>query len=1073
MQFPNLVQSQEAISLVMGHGLQLDLSAVHRSASDEEGGVAPLLDDAENQPDIPRSAARARWEPEDFIAEPDPATNADAEDGDAMQGEHLSSREVEATGTRLGVLSVTERPRDNPGAADLLDHWGHRRVQNLVESLALDATPLGIDATDLDALRTSTQGREAEFPVPTLQKNDRVDILGFRHGIAYGRWTGGPADTLSIRFDLSRAGQEMRDNPAFGAMLERAGKSWSYRISDTWAAWERAPGERKGYLLPHHEEVRVGENGEASTGVEIHVTYGALSGAAGRALTSSSRSPPDRPWEPRFGSIEIDTAHLQEASKAILFDTIAHEIGHVLGAWMGGPTADPYVTYANKELGTWSGPHVVAVHGGPAPFRTYLAAGAGGPTAVDFGHSGVCTSIMSYCQFTVPTPAFLPQEIDFAFLADLGMTIKDYDERPETYGLAGWTDYASFMVSVSRDLRVGLANPQPHHIGFSNIWQTPLDVTDELEARVDVFGYLSSGDVLHSYPTVGVEGTVRYAGGLVGAAVDRAWLPPVTGDANLAVDLGTQDGTASFTSLEVHTDGVSTTFADGSLHYPFELSAGSIMGTKEGPTLRADFYGPGHEDIAGALRDPEAGLLASFGATHDGRPGREDVIAAADHMAGIAHQRGAAEPASDGWHRYRCGTGSACESRDPGSSGWKNSTREQVLSSTAGWNVEGTEVLAADLDFVRIAHRSAASTDGRQGRRQVDSYTGTLEHATFGTGFEEYANWALDRGGKSPGLHNSFTLWSGFQGTLSGSAPLGLARWSGPMQGYQAGQAASANPFVEGLATVKFSLSENRVDVAFSDVASRDGLREVPEFGFENLPAQADGRFSASAASGIVDGAFFGPLHEEAAGSFHHNATQVTGSFGAGRMTDAVTLEDRGDTAAFGDIAGGSGFYAFHEWGLWGTQFGDDLFGAFVGQTIEENGGTRTFYSPYGRVEGTPSGHNPVSGSAIWSGKVRAFDTRSDAGPNWIPVSGNARLEVDFDDAKVNVDFTDFEAGHGNMAWNALPIRDGAFRDTDLRLTSDGYRPTIEGAFYGTEHQGAAGTFRKDDLEGVFGAVRN
>ena len=201
---------------------------------------------------------------------------------------------------------------------------------------------------------------------------------------------------------------------------------------------------------------------------------------------------------------------------------------------MGGPSADPYVTYANKELGTWSGPHVVAVHGGPAPFRTYLAAGAGGPTAVDFGHSGVCTSIMSYCQFTVPAPAFLPQEIDFAFLADLGMTIEADDERPETYGLAGWTDYASFMVSVSRNLRVGLANPQAHHIGFSNIWQTALDVTDELEARVDVFGYLSSGDVLHSYPTVGVEGSVRYAGGLVGTAINRAWLPPVTGDANLA-----------------------------------------------------------------------------------------------------------------------------------------------------------------------------------------------------------------------------------------------------------------------------------------------------------------------------------------------------------------------------------------------------------------------------------------------------------------------------------------------------------------------------------------------------------
>ena len=49
-------------------------------------------------------------------------------------------------------------------------------------------------------------------------------------------------------------------------------------------------------------------------------------------------------------------------------------------------------------------------------------------------------------------------------------------------------------------------------------------------------------------------------------------LPPVTGDTGLAVNLGSLDGTASFTSLKVHTRGTSWTFSDGSLHYPFELS---------------------------------------------------------------------------------------------------------------------------------------------------------------------------------------------------------------------------------------------------------------------------------------------------------------------------------------------------------------------------------------------------------------------------------------------------------------------------------------------------------------------
>ena len=95
---------------------------------------------------------------------------------------------------------------------------------------------------------------------------------------------------------------------------------------------------------------------------------------------------------------------------------------------------------------------------------------------------------------------------------------------------------------------------------------------------------------------------------------------------------------------------------------------------------------------------------------------------------------------------------------------------------------------------------------------------------------------------------------------------------------------------------------------------------------------------------------------------------------------------------------------------------------------------------------------------------MRAFDTDSDA--DWKPVSGNARLEVDFGDATVDIDFTDFEAGHGDMSWESLGLQEGAFSHTQGQTT-------IEGAFYGTEHQGAAGKFRRDRLDGVFGVVRD
>ena len=203
-------------------------------------------------------------------------------------------------------------------------------------------------------------------------------------------------------------------------------------------------------------------------------------------------------------------------------------------------------------------------------------------------------------------PAFLPHAIDFAFLADLGLTIAEETDRPETYGLAGWTDYAGFTLSLSRELEIALADPQPHYDGAVGRWQK-LDVVDLLQVGVDVFGHRATA--AHG---ANLSGTARYAGGLIGTALDRSGLPPVTGDAGLALDLGTLDGTASFTSLLVYPDGIPETFAGGTLYYPFGLSDGVIVGTGAGLTLRADFYGPGHEEVAGLIHDPRAGLLGSY-----------------------------------------------------------------------------------------------------------------------------------------------------------------------------------------------------------------------------------------------------------------------------------------------------------------------------------------------------------------------------------------------------------------------------------------------------------------------------
>ena len=977
-----------------------------------------------------------------------------------------------STETNPANRRLSERPRNNPEAADLLDHWGHRRSRGLAAGLELaDPVPDGDDTgsgngagngdagdTDLRALLTAALEGGATV-APDLHDGDDVEVLGARRGVTFGRWTGGFADTLSIEFDVSRVAPEISDDPEFRAILERAGKAWSRRIADTWSTWERSAGDLKGHLSDSGStEVRVGEDGETSAGLEIHVTVEDLS-SAGRGGNSGIQ--PGESWEPHFGSLVFDSDFLEEAGEASVFSTVAHEIGHVLGSWTG--ELDGHDAYTDTTAGTWSGPRVVAEHGGAAPFQntsvTHEHLGTEPDpldSTYDFAHSGVCISLMAYCNDDEALPALLPHAIDFAFLADLGLSLAEETDRPETYGLAGWTDYAAFTLSLSRELEIALADPQPHYDGALNRWQK-LDVADLLRVEADVFGHRTTA--AHA---ADLSGTARYAGGLIGAAIERSGLPPVTGDASLRLDLGTLDGTASFTSLLVHPDGIPETFAGGALHYPFGLSGNEIVGNGAGLTLQADFYGPGHEEVAGVIHDPRAGLLGSFGATTDDRPTREELTATADYLSGQVYRRGSATEADNGWYSYRCETQSTCESSHYASDSWSEwaaTTREQVLAATAAWAWRDTARPVTDRGFVRVSRLTSSATDGAQGRFAMDAYAATMEHAAFGVGFEQYsADWA-GTDGTPAGFGN---LWHGFQGSLANSLPDGVAGWSGPMLGYQSAHDAGDNPFVEGLATVKFSLSDNQVDVLITEVTSMDHQRVVEDFGFKDTAADTDGTFEGYA-SGPIRGAFFGPAQEEAAGWFYHNPTSIAGSFGAQRLPDTVTLEESGRFRLI-DASDGSRFYAYDDWGFWATQFDEHVFGAFIEQTTRETGRTIYYNSPQGRIEGTRSGSNPVSGTAVWLGKVHAFDRNAD--DLWEPVDGNASLRVSFERSTVDIDFTNLEGGRGDMSWQSLALRSGAFSH------SQGLN-TIAGAFFGSGHQGAAGTFNRDRLQGVFGAVRN
>ena len=1029
------------------------------SGSEPAGG--PTATDSDHTADRPGGAAATGSSPE----------------GKSIQWEATAGAPVVA-GTSPGGVHAVEPLRNNPTAADLLDHWGHRAFAGAAAALVSSTTPPDAETAALEVLQAAVRDADESPPLPDLQDGDNMQILGSRNGLIFGRWTGGPADTLSISFDLSSAGPLMTDDPVFRAMLERSGKAWSNRIADTWSTWHLKEGDFKGWLINGtgpSTRVYAGAGGEVSTGLVIDVRYDDLPSYAAGWAQAGTR-PPGQSWEPRFAPLEIDQEHLQTWLHApvggVLFATLAHEIGHVLGAWQGGEMTEVYAPYTDAEAGTWTGPSVVALYGGPAPFQDdsdpkAWVEGKRDPFALefDFAHSGVCASLMAYCRDAEAVPAFLPHAIDFAFLEDLGMTVLEETVRPETYGLAGWAEHSAFTFSVSRDLRIGLAETQPHYRITAAPWYA-LEVTDLLSAGAYAFGYRSTGILAKHYPLKGSSGTVSYAGGLIGAAIDYDWMPPVIGNAALTVDLGTLEGTASFTSLAVYSDGTPETFAGGGLYYPFALSDEAIVGMDTGSTLLANFYGPASREVAGTIRDPRAGLLASFGATHDDRPDREEVVASADYLEGRFYRSDAADPVADGWFHFRCGIGTACSSRGDDAGYWGNwtaTTRGDVLAATAAWDGRSTARLIADRDFVRIERQAAASTDGAQGRHVVDGYVGTMTYSAFGIGFESYnAEWTGSEG--TPPFR--YELWSGFQGAASGRSPGDRAHWSGPMLGFQHGSPHGESPFVEGRATIDYYLSTNSLEVWFGDIAGRDGQRDLPDIGFEELSLQPDGTFSGGGSTGTLTGGFFGPGLEEVAGAFHHYGASVHGSFGAQAVPDTVSLEEAGSVEVLGTITDESGtypVYGYDTWGFWGRQFDRELFGAYVEQEIERDGDGTRYWPPTTQVYGTPTGSNPVSGGAVWTGGMAAFDET--AGDN-LPVTGTARLELDLAWATIDVEFTELDSGSDDLAWHDLAVTGGSFRN----VPGD---HAIEGTFYGTRHQGVAGTFERDHLQGVFGAVRN
>ena len=505
-----------------------------------------------------------------------------------------------------GMSSHGTYTRDNPSAEDLLDHWNE--PDPLREAMGLSAVDnedaanrrllsfrVLLDAAEGDPTATGTRLRNVQ--------PEELEVIGQREGLTYGRWKRGPAGTLNIEFDWRFAPDT---SAATRATMERAGKSWSWRILDDFGThvFERFE------VFHHGDHSVIFDEDVATDGVLIVVlvnTNGGKSTGGPEQYSVFDQEPlsPEEyskwdDYEAWLGSIALNPGVLNATVGAFSATYVmAHEIGHVLG--IGIADVPPVERHINTVDHTFEGPQSMRANGGTAVPFLWLdeddnAVAPHSPgSAVDYGHVGVCPSLMGSCV------TFRPSELDFAYLSDIGYEILDAEAaaEPELYGYGAWGRYSAWGVGVERTII---------YEGGRRI-----DVHDSLRAGVDAFG-TAPGVSLGDGHTASHE-SITWSGSLIGVDLGRAMLPPVVGEAELHVELSTLKGIALFKKLTVLVDGESSGFRASRLEYEIDVTGNSF--SDEARHIHGGFFGPAHEEMAGVLdeRSSDVNLLAGFGGT--------------------------------------------------------------------------------------------------------------------------------------------------------------------------------------------------------------------------------------------------------------------------------------------------------------------------------------------------------------------------------------------------------------------------------------------------------------------------
>ena len=425
--------------------------------------------------------------------------------------------------------------------------------------------------------------------------------------------------------------------------MERAGKSWSWRLNDdsgmnTVAARRIASSlTQDGVTAP--EMVVTDDFTTDDMLIFVQQHDGTLRSQGG--YSDRSRSARERnDYQAYAGFVRIGEhrfTRVPDRGDLSLTGIMAHEIGHVLGIAGGLADTHYFQDLVDDQASTFNGPNAVAAHGGPVPFqwldsnRNSVAVGAPGATE-DRGHLGPCTSVMAYCRGE--NDIYRPTELDFGFLADIGYEVLEPSvvDEPEVYGFGAWGRYSAWGAGVERTIRYetqisgGVENLIEHdrlRAGAERTIRYETQISggvenliehDRLRAGADAFGIAPATSLSDSAgPTP--QGTVTWSGSLIGVDLGSLGLPPVFGDAELSVDLSSLEGSARFGDLTVVGNGERSGFRMGTLKYDVTVT-GNSFSDSDG-RVAGGFFGPAHEETAGVLRDeaPGVNLLAGFGGT--------------------------------------------------------------------------------------------------------------------------------------------------------------------------------------------------------------------------------------------------------------------------------------------------------------------------------------------------------------------------------------------------------------------------------------------------------------------------